>query len=154
MKKRMHAKKIRTIFALCFTLALLCLAGACGNKATNDGSKGTGEMAGTGTTNTSTEILDQGGANGTDNDSLVDDPDNEYDTPDAGEAIDDVTDGMGDAADGVIDGIGDAAGDVIDGIENGVDDLTGNDQTPESQTNNNEKLRNRSGRSGVGTRMP
>ena len=155
MKKNHLVKNLRKGLILGVTLTFLCFAGACGTKDNIDNnSSGSGDMAGTGSSERESGVLDQGGANPTDNDSLWDgsngsgtngkDDGNRYDGS------------LGSDANDVLDDIGDAAGDLINGVENGVDDLTGNGSSNGTTTGNggtNNSNGTTTGEGGVGSNI-
>ena len=120
-------KKKAILFSLFFTC--LCLAGGCGLTADTGSTEGTtpsGNMAENGTYGTETSVLDQGGANGTDNVSIMDyledtetDPSNITDHTGASEIHD-----PDNAAGNLMDDLGDAVQDIGETVEDGIDALT------------------------------
>lgn len=120
-------KKKAILFSLFFTC--ICLAGGCGLTADTESMEGTnhtGDMAGNSTENTETTVLDKGGANGTDNVSIMDyldetatDPADIPDSTAASEQSD-----LDHDAGNLTDDLGNAIQDIGDTVEDGIDALT------------------------------
>ena len=74
MKKIGNCKHMKSTLLLGLLLASLCLAMGCGNPVDEirDGMDSISDMASTLTPDTTPSVLDKGGANGTDNDSIMD----------------------------------------------------------------------------------
>lgn len=139
MKKNVLQKGIRKALALGMALTFLCFASACGMENNEDPSGSTGDMAGTTGTNQQNDgVLDKGGANPTDNNSLIDDRDdvnNRLDDDNDLPINPDINPGLNNG-DGLIDDANDAVDDVMDSIHNGIDDLSSPNGGNSSTTNN------------------
>lgn len=143
MKKK-TLQGLRKKILLSLMLTSLCIASGCGladnGQTTTPGT--TGDMVENEGTRDNNSVLDKGGANGTDNISIMDEltgnetEDPYYNTSQPFDSEDEPT--FRDDADHMMDDIGDAINNIGDGIEDGVDALTS--PNPTGTTNNNSNI--------------
>jgi len=115
MIRKLHSVMcLKKALLIALTLCMLCMASACGTDNTDTGTS-SGDMAGTGSTRSEDGVLDKGGADPTDNISII--------NPDGTTVLDETT-----TDHGVIGDLGEdassAAETLIDDVRDGVDDLT------------------------------
>lgn len=122
---------------LMLTVSMLCLTAACGNPAGNTNDiTGSADMAGTDTYDRNGSVLDKGGANGTDNDSILDLlPDVTPDVTTNSEGTRDSSELLGGKTDDLMQDLHDGASEIRNDVESGLNDITnGNDLTDHSST--------------------
>ena len=125
---------MKKVIILGLLLTLLCLFGGCGNPADNSQTPGedllsTEDMAEN--TLPNDRVLDKGGANGTDNVSILD-----YlqdDTSISSQTPDPYTDHY-EESDGIIDNISQDASDIMDDMRDGIQDMTTPSQSNSADT--------------------
>ena len=120
MRKLHSIKCLKKAVLLALTVSMLCMACACGTDNTDMGT-GSGDMAGTGSTRSEDGVLDKGGADPTDNISII--------NPDSTSVIDETTTSDHGAIGDLGEDASNAAETIIDDVRDGVDDLTDPDGT-------------------------
>lgn len=117
----------KNLFLVSLVLTCLCFAGGCGLAGTAESGDETtygGDMTDNKTNYNETSVLDKGGANGTDNTSIMDylqdDDLNNSSVPDTYLESDD----LGQDANDLLDDVGDAIHNAGDAVEDGIDTLT------------------------------
>lgn len=114
------------VLLLSLVLTLFCFLTGCGNMADESLTpSGSNDMVGNKTPAPKDSVLDKGGANGTDNDSILDyiQEDSTISTREDDLSTDHGLDETS-SGDGIINDLGDGAREVIDDVQDGVDDLT------------------------------